>query len=80
MKIFRTCSLLAAASVLSVDSFSVARQVSSTRASLSALGAEGFGPPKQEKKKPKSEGQVKREQERSKYDEIAATGGQEYSK
>ncbi|KAL7573158.1 hypothetical protein ACA910_018822 [Epithemia clementina (nom. ined.)] len=37
----------------------------------------GFGD--QPEKKKKSTGQVKREQERSKYDEIAATGGQEYN-
>ena len=40
--------------------------------------AKGFGaePPQE---KPKSEGQVKREGESSKYDEISDSGGQEYS-
>ena len=40
--------------------------------------AKGFGASK-ETKREKSEGQVKREQEASKYDELAATGGQEYN-
>lgn len=40
--------------------------------------AKGFGDGKTPKKE-KSEGQQKREQESSKYDELAATGGQEYS-
>lgn len=44
----------------------------------SALYAKGFGS-SEEKKVVKSEGQVKREQQSSKYDEIAARGGQEYS-
>lgn len=40
--------------------------------------AKGFGA--QESNKPKkSEGQVKREKEAAKYDELASTGGQEYS-
>jgi Family of unknown function (DUF6523) len=43
----------------------------------SPLYAKGFGSP--EEKKVKSEGQVKREQQSSKYDEIASRGGQEYS-
>lgn len=39
--------------------------------------AKGFGA--QEESKPKkSEGQIKREREASKYDELASTGGQEY--
>lgn len=41
------------------------------------LHAKGFGPPPPEPKK-KSQGQIEREQKSSKYDEIAATGGQEY--
>ena len=41
------------------------------------LYAKGFGTPPPEPKK-KSEGQIEREQKASKYDEIAATGGQEY--
>ena len=40
----------------------------------------GFGSEKKAKKKvEKSAGQIKREQEASKYDELAAAGGQEYS-
>lgn len=45
--------------------------------SSTALGAKGFGANPQ--KKEKSEGQQKREEESSKYDEIASAGGQEYS-
>ena len=50
--------------------------VGATRSSLSM--AKGFGAPK-EAPREKSEGQVKREQEASKYDELASTGGQEYN-
>ena len=48
----------------------------STQQSL-RLYAKGFGTPPPEPKK-KSEGQLDRERKASKYDEIAATGGQEY--
>ena len=41
--------------------------------------ATGFGKNNAEEKKEKSEGQAKRERAGSKYDEIASTGGQEYS-
>lgn len=41
--------------------------------------AKGFGSEETNKKVEKSEGQIKREKEASKYDELAATGGQEYS-
>lgn len=43
----------------------------------SPLYAKGFGA-EPEKKREKSAAQVDREQKESKYDEIAATGGQEY--
>lgn len=47
--------------------------------SASALHmAKGFGPEK-EKPREQSAGQVKREQQSSKYDEIANTGGQQYN-
>ena len=39
----------------------------------------GFGAGSEKKKKEKSVGQIKREKERNKYDEIASAGGQEYS-
>lgn len=45
--------------------------------SSTVLGARGFGDKLQ--KKEKSEGQKKRDDEASKYDEIASAGGQEYS-
>ena len=41
--------------------------------------AKGFGEKTSELKREKSEGQIKREAEASKYDEISKTGGQEYN-
>lgn len=55
-----------------------ASRATSSKQTSSSLFAKGFG--EEPKKRVKSEGQVKREQESSKYDEIAAGGGQEYSK
>ena len=43
-----------------------------------ALKAKGFGPDKPAPRA-KSDGQVKREGEASKYDELSSTGGQEYN-
>lgn len=82
MKISGTSLLLVA--LTSANAFSVQPQhahasLSSTKqSSTTALGAKGFGAPKKQKQQ-KSAGQVKREQESSKYDEIASTGGQEYA-
>ena len=50
---------------------------SSSSSSTTQLNAKGFGAAPPEPKK-KSEGQIDREQKASKYDDIAATGGQEY--
>jgi hypothetical protein len=54
---------------------------SSTRFSFASrttlYGSKGFG--SKPAKRDKSEGQVKREEERSRYDEIAGQGGQEYN-
>ena len=77
MKLSGTSLLLVAVAVSSTQAF-MAQPVFSASASSTALAAKGFGAPKQ-KKRQKSEGQIKREQESSKYDEIAASGGQEYS-
>ena len=41
--------------------------------------ADGFGEKKVEVKREKSDGQIKRDAESSKYDEIANTGGQQYN-
>jgi hypothetical protein len=41
--------------------------------------ADGFGEKKVEVKRQKSDGQIKRDAESSKYDEIANTGGQQYN-
>ena len=73
-------SLILISSILhSANAFTVTPHfVVSTQSSSTALQAKGFGAPKKQKKV-KSEGQIKREQERSKYDEIAASGGQEYA-
>lgn len=49
----------------------------STTSSPTQLHAKGFGAPPPEPRK-KSAGQADREQKASKYDDIAATGGQEY--
>ena len=51
--------------------------ISSSQQSTSQLYAKGFGTPPPEPRQ-KSAGQVDREEKASKYDEIAATGGQEY--
>ena len=49
-----------------------------SRIGINHLNAEGFS--KEEKTpKPKTEGALKREQERSKYEELTGTGGQEVS-
>ena len=65
-----------------VEGFTVAPQTTSSSVASSRTSelfmAKGFGAKPVEKKE-KSEGQIKREQERSKYDEIAGTGGNEYS-
>ena len=47
--------------------------------SSTSLAATGFGKSAEKPKKEKSAGQVERERAASKYDEIAKTGGQEYS-
>lgn len=49
----------------------------SSSSSSTSLLAKGFGAPAPEPRK-KSAGQVDRDEKASKYDEIAATGGQEY--
>ena len=80
MKLSGTSLVLVASALYTANAFSLSHQhtTMSTRTTTTALAAaKGFGAPK-EQKKGKSEGQVKREQERSKYDEIAASGGQEY--
>ena len=78
MKITVKSLLVLATALISASAFSMAPQLSvSTKSSTSALAAKGFGAPKKQTKK-KSEGQVKREEGSSKYDEIAASGGQEY--
>lgn len=51
--------------------------LSSTSHSTTQLYVKGFGTPPPEPRK-KTDGQVDREQKASKYDDIAATGGQEY--
>mmetsp|Transcript_34244 Transcript_34244/g.63330 ORF Transcript_34244/g.63330 Transcript_34244/m.63330 type:complete len:188 (-) Transcript_34244:296-859(-) len=77
-----TASLLlftAACAASSCAAFtSSATGVAFTRSSSALHMAKGFGPGKPEPRS-KSEGQVKREEESSRYDDIAAGGGQEYS-
>lgn len=60
----------------------VSQQLSSSSFSITTLNAaKGFGnvPEKEIKKKEKSTGQIKRDNESNKYDDIASTGGQEYN-
>lgn len=71
----KSFALLVACLLASVSAFVPAVGQRTGRTTLAA--AKGFG--QKPTPKVKSEGQVKREQERSKYDEISATGGQEYN-
>jgi hypothetical protein len=76
-----------ASALASVSSFSVppafTTSTTTTRglASTTALGArKGFGDASEKSKEPaKSAGQIQREKASNKYDELASTGGQEYS-
>lgn len=87
MKPFCSASIIFLASSIACTSHAFAptspivsrRTLSSAIVSSSdmQLYAKGFGTPAPEPRQ-KSEGQIDREQKASKYDEIAATGGQEY--
>lgn len=78
MKLSGTSLLLVAWAMYTANAFTVGPQHSSlSSTSTTALAAKGFGAPKKQNKQ-KSDGQIKREQESSKYDEIASSGGQEY--
>lgn len=69
---------IAAASLSSSNAFVPSTSTTSSQhVANTELYAKGFGAPPPEPRQ-KSEGQVDREQKASKYDEIAATGGQEY--
>eukprot|EP00568_Trieres_chinensis_P013606 CAMPEP_0183292538 /NCGR_PEP_ID=MMETSP0160_2-20130417/1558_1 /TAXON_ID=2839 ORGANISM="Odontella Sinensis, Strain Grunow 1884" /NCGR_SAMPLE_ID=MMETSP0160_2 /ASSEMBLY_ACC=CAM_ASM_000250 /LENGTH=181 /DNA_ID=CAMNT_0025453503 /DNA_START=90 /DNA_END=635 /DNA_ORIENTATION=+ len=73
-----TALLLVATAACAVSTASAFTSGAAFTRSSSALHlAKGFGPAKPEKVK--SDGQVKREGESSRYDDIAASGGQEYS-
>lgn len=76
-----TSIILTLLSVSSIVSGFVPAVVGSQRTVIStsstSINAKGFGDTP--KKREKSTGQVKRDQESSKYDEIASTGGQEYN-
>lgn len=78
MKSSMQLSVLAIATALSsTNAFAPATTKSITSMSNTALYAKGFGAPAPEPRQ-KSEGQSDREKKASKYDDIAATGGQEY--
>jgi hypothetical protein len=65
-------------SILSIETSAFVPQLNSIQQQQSTqLYAKGFGTPPPEPRQ-KSAGQIEREQKSSKYDEIAATGGQEY--
>jgi len=69
--------LAIAAALTSTYAFVPATTKSITSVANTHLYAKGFGAPAPEPRQ-KSQGQADREQKASKYDEIAATGGQEY--
>lgn len=77
----RTTSLIVAAGLAtSAGAFAPSTATTSfTRSSSLNMAPKGFGKQEANAPKPKSEGAQKRESEASKYDEIAGTGGQEYS-
>lgn len=64
-------------SILSIETNAFVPTANSIQQQSTQLYAKGFGTPPPEPRQ-KSAGQVEREQKASKYDEIAATGGQEY--
>ena len=68
---------LALLSILSVETNAFVSSNNFVERSTQAPAAKGFGTPPPEPRK-KSKGQIDREEKASKYDEIAATGGQEY--
>lgn len=70
-------TLAVAAIATGCSAFAPTASVISAQSSSSQLYAKGFGTPPPEPRQ-KSEGQIDREAKASKYDEIAATGGQEY--
>eukprot|EP00553_Chaetoceros_curvisetus_P003957 CAMPEP_0204620502 /NCGR_PEP_ID=MMETSP0717-20131115/6522_1 /ASSEMBLY_ACC=CAM_ASM_000666 /TAXON_ID=230516 /ORGANISM="Chaetoceros curvisetus" /LENGTH=180 /DNA_ID=CAMNT_0051634721 /DNA_START=606 /DNA_END=1148 /DNA_ORIENTATION=+ len=69
--------ILAACAISSVSAFAPNHIRLHSTSSLEM--AKGFGEKKVEVKREKSEGQIRREGEASKYDEISKTGGQEYN-
>ena len=76
--------VLAALLSASACAFTASPAIASSRrvsgfssSTTTTLSAQGFG--SKPKRREKSDGQVKREKESSKYDEIAAQGGQEYN-
>jgi hypothetical protein len=74
-----TYSLAAALLASSAFAFTVAPSSTSHISSTTRLAAAAKGFGTKPTKREKSEGQIKREKESSKYDEIAAQGGQEYN-
>jgi hypothetical protein len=78
------CAIIWANTDVVVTAFTVAPAIHGKMAALlsssSALSmSKGFGAKEPEKGRAKSEGQTKRELEAKRYEEIAATGGQEYN-
>ena len=73
----RSASLIFAAGLASAAAFAPSATTSRSTTSSSLSMSKGFG--KQAPKREVSEGAKKRAAESSKYDEISATGGQEYS-
>lgn len=73
-----TFTLIAATLPALASSFVVQPQTRLVRSSKSLM-AKGFGKSEEQAKPEKSAGQVERERASSKYDDIAQSGGQEYS-
>uniref|UniRef100_A0A7S0F6K2 Uncharacterized protein n=1 Tax=Craspedostauros australis TaxID=1486917 RepID=A0A7S0F6K2_9STRA len=72
---------VAAAAMPLASSFIVTQTPSRTVSAATSLAAKGFSneDTNVSKKDDKSQGQIKREQQSSKYDELTQTGGQEYA-
>ena len=77
MKASTKITALAIAAISTTSSYAFVPSTTSLTSYSTQLYAKGFGATPPEPKK-KSAGQVDRDEKASKYDEIAATGGQEY--
>jgi len=81
MKPSSVSAVLALFAMTAVNGFVPAPKTTFTKVVISTstmeMASKGFGAPKE--KKDKSQGQIDRDKKASKYDEVAAEGGQEYN-